>query len=247
MRIFLIALVGLIAAAGAGLAFLPMSMVADFAAQRFPDFKFKDAGGSVWDGQLKQVAFGEQFIGDLKVKSDLVATMLGKPTAQVGLAREGFDGQASLIYGLTNGSFELKDMKINGNTALVPGMPAAIAQVDGKFTLDVKDVQFADNACETASGEVWTDALTKISVKGWVGPELRGPVSCQGGKLQVQARGQAATGENVLANLSIGNHLDMELTATVDNLTPSAVQALRQVGFVQQGEQLVLHRAMGGS
>ena len=44
---------------------------------------------------------------------------------------------------------------------MVPGMPAAIAQADGKFTLEVKDLKFADSLCETATGEVWTDALTQ--------------------------------------------------------------------------------------
>jgi len=247
MRIFLIALVALVAAAGAGLMFLPMSMAADVASQRVPDFKFKEASGSVWDGELKQVAFGKQFIGDLKVKSDVLSLLTGKASGTLGLTRDGFTGQANLIYGLSNGSLELKDMKLDGNTAMVPGMPAAIAKVDGKFSLQVKDLQFVAGACEAANGEVWTDALTKVKVKGWVGPELRGPVTCEGGKLQVQAKGRAATGEDVLAILSISQHLDMEMTATVANATPAAVEALREVGFTKDGDRLVLRHAMGGS
>lgn len=247
MRIFLIALAGLLIAAVAGATLLPMSMAADVAASRFPDFKFKGASGSVWDGELKQVAFGQQFIGDLKVKTDVMSLLAGKASGVLGLSRDGFAGQANLVYGLSNGSIEIKDMKLEGNTAMVPGMPAAIAQVDGKFSLNVKDIQFADRVCEAANGEVWTDALTKVNVKGWVGPELRGPVTCEGSKLQVQAKGKAATGENVVANLSIGSHLDMEMMATVDNATPGAIQALTQVGFSQQGDRLVLHHQMGGS
>lgn len=247
MRIFLIALAGLLIAAIGGVTLLPMSMAADVAANRFPDFKFKGASGSVWDGELKQVAYGRQFIGDLKVKTDLVSMLTGKASGALGLTRDGFTGEANLIYGLANGALEIKDMKIDGNTAMVPGMPAAIAQVDGKFSLNVKEILFDGNVCEAANGEVWTDALTKMNVKGWVGPELRGPVTCEGGKLQVQAKGKAATGEAVVANLSIGNHLDMELTATVDNVTPNAALALRQAGFVPQGDRLVLHHAMGGT
>jgi Type II secretion system (T2SS), protein N len=247
MRIFLIALVGLLAAAAGGLTLLPMSMAADIASQRFPDFKFKQASGSVWDGKLSQVAFGRQFIGDLAVKAEFMSLLTGKAAGKLGLTREGFAGEADLIYGISNGSLEIRDMKLDGNTALVPGMPAAIARVDGKFSLQVKDIQFADSVCESANGEVWTDALTKVNVKGWVGPELRGPVTCEGGKLLVQATGKAVTGEDVVANLSIGQHLDMALTATVTNLTPGAIQALRQVGFVPEGDHLVLHHAMGGS
>lgn len=247
MRIFLIALAALVVAAGAGLTLLPMSMAADVAQQRVPDFKFKEASGSVWDGELKQVAYGKQFIGDLKVKTDLMSLLTGKAAGVLGLTRDGFTGQANLVYGLSNGALELKDMKLDGNTAMVPGMPAAIAKVDGKFSLQVKDLQFVDSACEAANGEVWTDALTKIQVKGWVGPELRGPVTCEGGKLQVEAKGKAATGENVLAVLNIGRQLDMEMTATVTDATPAAVEALREVGFVKQGDRLVLHHALGAA
>ena len=90
----------------------------------------------------------------------------------------------------------------------------------------MKDVKFANTLCESAAGEVWTDALTKVDYKGWVGPELRGPVTCAGGKLQVQASGTAATGENVLATMSIGQHLDMEMFASVANAGPGAIEAL---------------------
>lgn len=246
MRLFLIALAALVAAAGVGAAVLPMSMAADMAAQRFPDFKFQSASGSVWDGKLTQVAYGRQFIGDLGVKTELLGLLTGKAGGKLSLVREGFSGQADLAYALAGGALELKDVKIDGNTALVPGMPAAIAKVDGKFTLQMKDVKFADSLCQEASGEVWTDVLSKVTVKGWTGPELRGPVTCNNGALQVQANGKAATGEDVQASLNISQHLDMELTATVSNATPAALQALGQVGFVPDGTKMVLRKAVGG-
>ena len=127
---------------------------------------------------------------------------------------------------------------------MVPGMPPSIARTDGKFTLDVKDVKFANSLCESASGEVWTDALTKVNYKGWVGPELRGPVTCAGGKLQVQASGTAATGEQVLATMNIGQHLDMEMTAAVENAGPGAIEALTSIGFELEGTKLVLRQQL---
>ncbi len=246
MRVFIIAVVALLAALAGGAALLPMSMAADVAASRFQDFKFQTASGSVWDGKLTQVAFGSQFIGDLAVKTDLLPLLGGKAAGVLGLSREGFEGTANLSYGLTDGGLEVKDLKLAGNTALVPGMPAALARSDGRFTLAVKDVKFVDSLCETASGEVWTDALTKVKIKGWVGPELRGPVTCEGGHMQVQAGGKAATGEDVLATLSISQHLDMALTATVSNATPAAAKALADIGFVPEGDKLVLNQGLGG-
>lgn len=233
-------------AGGAGAAILPMSFAAQMAASRFPDLKYSDASGSVWDGKLTQVAFGEQFIGDLSVKTELLALLGGKAAGTLGLTREGFAGQANLAFGLGGDGLEMKDLKLEGNTALVPGMPAALARGDGKFTLNVKDVKFVNSVCEAATGEVWTDALSKVNIRGWVGPELRGPVTCAGGALQVQAKGKAATGEDVLASLNISQHLDMNLTATVSNASPAATQALTDIGFAVDGDKLVLRQEMGG-
>jgi len=246
MRVFLIAVVGLVAALAGGAALMPMSVAAELAASRFPDFKYSQASGSVWDGKLTQVSYGEQFIGDLTAKTDLMGVLGGKAGGVLGLSREGFTGQADLSFGLFGGGLEMKGLKLEGNAGLVPGMPAALADKDGKFSLQLKDVKFVDNVCETAAGEVWTDTLTKVNIKGWVGPELRGPVTCHEGKLQVQAKGKAATGEDVLASLNISQHLDMDLTATIANATPAAAQALADLGFVPEGDKLVLRQEMGG-
>jgi hypothetical protein len=246
MRVFFIAIVGIVLALAAGAAFLPMSMAADLASSRFPDFKFQQASGSVWDGKLTQVAYGSQFIGDLDVKTELLPLLGGKVSGKLGLKRDGFSGTADVAFGLGGDGLEMKNVKVEGNTALVPGMPSALARSDGKFSLDVKDLKFVDSLCESATGEVWTDALTKVSIKGWVGPELRGPVTCEGGHMQAQAGGTAVTGEDVLAILSISQHLDMELTATISNVTPGAAKALADIGFVPEGDKLVLKQAVGG-
>ena len=246
MRIVLIVVAGIIALVGGGIAFFPMSMAADMAAKQIPDFKYVGASGSVWDGKLTNVSFGQQQIGDLSVKANLFALFTGKANGVMGLDREGFSGQADLAYGIGDGSLDIRDMKIEGTTGMVPGMPPAVAQADGKFTLQVKELKFANSLCETAVGEVWTDALTRVNVQGWVGPELRGPVTCQGGKLQVQAAGKAATGEDVLASLNISPSLDMDMVATISNASPAAREALTQLGFLTEGDALVLRQGLGG-
>ncbi|RYY95769.1 MAG: hypothetical protein EON61_22160 [Alphaproteobacteria bacterium] len=244
MRIVIFIVIALIAVVAGGVALFPMSTAADMAKQRLPDLKFANASGSVWDGKLGGLAYGEQTIGDVAVKTDLFSLFSGKVAGKVGMAREGLAGEADISYGLTNGGVDLKNLKLAGDTSMVPGMPPTIAAAGGKFTLNVGSVKFANGLCEDASGEVWTDALTKVNYKGWVGPELRGPVTCAGGKMQAQASGTAETGEAVEAALDIGQHLDMLLTATVRNAGTTAIEALTSVGFVLEGDKLVLRQAM---
>lgn len=245
MRIVIFVVLGLLVAIAGGVTFFPMSMAADMAAKQLPDFRFGEASGSVWDGRLTKVSYGAQSIGDLSVKTDLFALFGGKAAGTLGLVREGLSGKAGIAYGLGGDGLDLKDLEVAGDTASVPGMPASIMRADGKFTLNIKDVKFAGGLCESASGEVWTDALTKLDYKGWVGPELRGPVTCEGGKLHVQASGKAATGEEVVASLNIGQRLDMEMTAVVDYAGVGATDALTSLGFVPEGHTLVLRHALG--
>lgn len=245
LRIVIFVVLGVVALVGGAVAFFPMTMAADMASKQMPGFTYSEASGSVWDGTLTNVNFSGQQIGDLSVKANLFDLLTGKATGKLGLMREGFAGQADLAYALANGALDIKDLQIEGRTGLVPGMPPAAAQADGKFTLQIKELKFDNSVCESASGEVWTDALTRVDVQGWVGPELRGPVTCAGGKLLVQAAGKAATGEDVQAILNISSSLDMDMTATISGASPAAAQALTQLGFVDEGGTLTLRQGLG--
>ena len=245
MRIVIFVVLGLLVAAGLALWMFPMSMAADFAAKQIPEFKYAKASGSVWDGKLTQVAFGEQKVGDLSVKADLLQAFTGKASAKLGLAREGFTGDTGVTWPIGGQDITLNKFKLGGDVVNVPGMPGNVAMSGGKFTLELKELKFAKNACQSASGEVWTDALAKMSHKGWVGPELRGPVTCSDGKVQVEASGKAPTGEDVLAKLSISSKLDMEMTASVLNAQGSAIKALTDMGFKPEGSALVIRQSIG--
>ena len=94
MRIVIFVVLAALALAGGAVAFLPMSMAADMAAKQLPDFRFGEASGSVWDGKLTNVSYGQQTIGDLSVKTDLMALFGGKAAGAVGMPREGAAGQA---------------------------------------------------------------------------------------------------------------------------------------------------------
>jgi hypothetical protein len=245
MKFVIFIVLAIVLGGGAFVAFLPMSMAASFASSHLPDFHYKNASGSVWDGKLSEVAMGKQRIGDLSVKADFGAIFGGKAAGKLGLIRDGFTGETDMAYPLSGGVLEVIGLKLSGKAGSVPGMPSIIAASGGDFALELRDVKFTRDACETASGEVWTDALARINHKGWVGPELRGPVTCIDGTLRVDARGRAVSGEDVFAKMSISNRLDMELTATVMNASEAAVDALTDLGFRPEGDVLVIRQNVG--
>jgi general secretion pathway protein N len=245
LKIVLFVVLALLVGGGVAVAMFPMSMAADYAAGHVRDFKYGKASGSVWDGKLTDVSFGAQEIGDLSVKTELFKLFAGKAGGKVGLIREGFSGEAGIDYALGSGAIEVSNLKLSGQAGMVPGMPQVVAAAGGDFTLDMQDLKFSGEACESASGEVWTNALAKVNLDGWVGPELRGPITCVDGKLFVEATGRASTGEDVVARMNISPHLDMNLVAIVTNAEGAAAKSLTDIGFVQEGNALVMRQALG--
>jgi hypothetical protein len=245
MKIVIFIVLALLLGGGTAIAMFPMSMAAEYAAKQVPDFHYSVASGSVWSGKLTDVSFGEQKIGNLAVKTDALKLFTGKAGGHLDLSREGFTGQTGIAWPIGGKTVELSDLKLAGKIAMVPGMPQAVAAGGGMFSLDLKDLKLTGDACEFASGEVWTDALAKVNHKGWVGPELRGPVTCTDGKIHIEAAGKAVSGENVIARMSISPKLDMEMTASVLNAQGSAVAALTNLGFKPEGNALVMRQALG--
>ena len=191
------------------------------------------------------MAYGSQRIGDLAVSADFGALFGGKAAGTVGLGRDGLNGAADMSWPIGGKALELKNLKLEGAVSTVRGMPEAVASRGGKFRLELSDIKFAGDVCQSAKGQVWTDALAKVNHKGWTGPELSGPVTCEGGKLVAQANGKAPSGEDVAARMDIGAHLDMSMTATVTNAQGAAVESLKSLGFVEEGSALVIRQAVG--
>jgi hypothetical protein len=245
MKIVIFIVLAVVVVIVGAVALFPMSMAAEFAAKAAPDFKYDKADGSVWSGKLTGVAYGSQRIGDVAVSGDFGALFGGKAAGTIALSRNGLTGAADMAWPLGGKELALSKFKLEGAVSTVRGMPEAVASRGGKFRLELSDLKFAGDKCQSAKGEVWTDALAKVTHKGWTGPELRGPVGCENGKLVVHATGKAPSGEDVVARMDIGGHLDMAMTATVTNATGGAVESLKSLGFVEEGPALVIHQAVG--
>ena len=229
-----------------GVAVLPMSMAADFAAKHGATFKFASASGSIWNGKLEGVVLNGQTLGDLAIRLDPVKVFNGQAAGQVNLASKDLTGEAVISRALFSDATRLTNIKLEGQASAVPVLPARIRAANGRFTMAASDILFEKNACRSASGEVWTDALSKADLgHHWTGPELRGPVTCKDGRLEVEAAGKALTGEDVSAGVSTGFDLSLDLQARVLNATPGAAATLADLGFQSDSGAYFLHQQLG--
>lgn len=233
-------------ASGIGAAMLPMSVVADFAAKRVPWIRFEAAAGTVWKGRLSSVTINGQDFGDIAIKLDPGQIFTGHATGHATFARHGLQGEIGVSYAVFGGRTRLSDVLVEGDASAVPVLPARLRGTDGKFRLVISQIVFDNGVCSTAAGDVWTDALAKADLgHGWVGPELRGPVTCDDGKVAVEASGKAASGEDVSASVRVGLNLSLDLQARVANATRGAVETLTELGFQPENGAYVLHQQLG--
>lgn len=233
---------------GAVAAFFPMSVAADFLAKQERQFAYANATGSVWNGKLTQVRFGDQAIGDVAIKTDPLKLLAGKAAGRFGLKRPEYSGEGTLAYDMKGGEVRLTDVTLSGQLRAVRGLPERIRTSGGAFKVAIDDIVLDREACQFARGEVWTDALAKVDMEGmWAGPELRGPVTCEDGRLVVEATGRAITGEDVVARVDVGGRLDLSLEAEVAAASVAAQEALKHVGFRADGSVMRLTRSIGGN
>ncbi len=246
MKWIVFAILLVLVATGIGAAILPMSVVADITAKRVPWIRYEAATGTVWNGKLSGVVVNGQNLGDVTIVLDPGQIFTGHGAGHAAFARQGLRGEIRASYPIFGGKARLSDILVEGDASAVPVLPARLKGSDGKFRLVIAKIVFEKDACSTATGEVWTDALAKADLgQGWVGPELHGPVTCEDGKVAVEASGRPASGEDVSASLRVGLDLSLDLQARVANATNGAVETLTELGFHPENGAYVLHEQLG--
>ncbi|MBI1359652.1 MAG: hypothetical protein GC155_05140 [Alphaproteobacteria bacterium] len=246
MKWIVFALLLLLVGGSIAAAMLPMSAVAGAVQKRLPWIQYESASGTVWNGKLSGVVVNGQDLGDVSIKVDAGQIFTGNAAGHAAFASKGLSGEAGVSYSLIGGKTTLAGILVQGDASTVPILPARLRGTDGKFRLSVSQIVLQKGACSAASGEVWTDALAKADLgHGWVGPELRGPVTCEGGKVAVEASGKSASGEDVSASLRVGLNLSLDLQARVANATQGAVETLTELGFQPLDGAYVLHQQLG--
>lgn len=164
-----------------GLANLPLSWVA-------PNFIPKENvgelqyGGTVWDGYV----LGFPGFGPITFDAHPLKALTGKPFVNLETQSANFSAKGSAKPGLLSG------VSVQGNMAHVGAIDPRFAGLVGGFQMTLKEAAFKEK-CESASGNVSTDVLTRNSqIMGWTGPALSGPISCEDGAFKMELTGNDA-------------------------------------------------------
>lgn len=219
---------------------LLIAMPADFVMRRViaaePSVRYVHASGTVWNGTVSGLRYGEQSIGNAQIETDWVSIFTGKLTSLVRVRDGAVNGRGRVSAGI-GGEITVQDLRLSGSTIDLFNIEKEIRDLAGEYTISVRKAVISNGRCQSASGTAWTDLLTKVERRvDWKGPELTGPVSCREGRFVLALSGQSDQQEDVSAELVIGLDATGTFKADVSNAQRETGQALTLFGFLNQDD-----------
>ena len=217
----------------------PVSFILNQAQSNLPAISAGTAEGSIWDGEISDLHYGKQPVGNVKLKTSWLSVFGGTLESAVSVTDGSVLASGKVGLGL-DGSASLKNVRVRGNTADLLSLRQEIRQLGGDFTVQLAHLKVRSGKCLEARGTVWTNILTGFESRyQWKGPEMSGPVSCEHGQVLIKLTGTGDQGERITADLEINLNATGRFHAEIENADNKVAQAATVIGFVTVGEKLV--------
>ncbi|MEZ6000850.1 type II secretion system protein N [Hyphomonas sp.] len=194
---------------------------------------WQQARGTAFHGQVTGLAMRGDPVGAVQGDFSLLRMVQGQPGHLIRWS--GPMGQGSALATLSGSS-----VKIRKGRAAVTFDATRISTLfpaqDVSLRLSNVSIDANASGCRAASGDVTTDALSRISaVYGANWPDLDGSLSCVDGEIVVSVEGQAADGTRISAKSSLQGDGRLELWDVPENQT----NALLLAGFTNEAGRFV--------
>lgn len=217
----------------------PLSFVLEKAKANAPALGYASAKGTIWNGEIDQLRYDLQPIGDVKVSTQWASLLTGQWHARISLTDGAITANGDLFAGL-GGTLVLKDLRARGSTSELLSLRDEIRELNGEFTLSLRDMRVRADECISADGLVWTDALTRLERSySWTGPEMNGRITCEDGLIVLRLSGENETGEAIHAEVFVGMDATGRFKAVIDRPSNELAQAATILGFITYDDQLI--------
>lgn len=224
LALFLLALAVLL------IAFAPLRFALDRIDADRRGLAAAEVEGTIWSGRLLDASYRGVRLGDVQARLRALPLLLGR--SQLVLETLNGPGRAVLISGA--GRSGLTDVTATLPFALTRG-PVPLR---GELRLEDVNVLFRDGDCQTASGRVVSDLLTRnAEFLQWQGPELSAQIACRGRSVLIPFRGaRDGTEVNAILTFEADGRYRLESRVITPDLTLGAALAL--AGFERRPEGL---------
>lgn len=186
--------------------------------------------GTVWDGHVT----GIDYVGVANFKLNPRAFLGG------GLPLS-FETQSPVmsISGRASQT-QLRDIRFSGVLSKLPTRDGRLKELAGTVDIRVDDLQIKDSGCASATGKVSTNFLSVNRARWqWQGPEISGPISCEGGDLLASLSGNESR-QRIRADLRLSADGSYSADITVQTDQPEAGVVLPLYGFEAVGRDYKL-------
>lgn len=244
MKWFFYSLIFLIISVIALIIMAPLSFVLERARIAAPALEYVSAKGTIWNGEVRQLRYGLQPVGDVKLKTNWSALLGGNWKSELRVSEGGIVASATAKVSI-GGSLTLSDVRMAGRTSDLMSLRQEVRDLDGEFRMSLNELKIKSGQCVSGRGTVWTDTLVKFEqAYDWKGPELDGTISCEQGQIVVRMTGEAETGETINAELFMGLNASGRFRAVIENPTEKTAQAATLLGFLTEGDRMIYEHNM---
>ena len=243
-RALVLGVVFLFALLASVLARVPLAFVLEQAGLREAGVSWTRAEGTIWRGQIDNVAVGAQPIGDVFLKLRPAALLKGTLTYEA--HTQGHLGRASGKIMLGQGTIAAAGLEAEINAAQLVYAASGIRRAGGQINVRQANITLRNKSCQNASGTVTSDIVSNLAAVmiNQTASDLAGALSCAGPDLQLAMQGSVGQGEplQIVVNVAL---TDMPgFNVNVHKVAPIFAVGLTQYGFEPEGDGYTFRRDM---
>ncbi len=209
-----------------------------------PDIQYKEVTGTIWKGEIRGVATGEVYLGDVAFRFRPMMLLTGALSADLTAMGGAATGTGRVNVHLLSRRLSVQNANVAFDLSAVRRYSLFGIPYQGRVEARDAGLVWSRKGCSGASGEIWTDVLDASS-KTLVGESLllAGPASCDDGRIAVALKGGNREGEAEI-KIAIDPAMTYRLMASVDLGRADLENNLRRLGF-EDGDGVLVYDAVG--
>ncbi len=223
-------------------AFTPLGFVLNQSGAGNLGVGWAKADGTLLKGRISGFYVGTQPVGDVSLKLDLFSLLTLAPSYDVQWGGAG--GQGTAMLTLSRSALTAKNVRMRQEIGALEGLEPAVRAMGGTLDVDNGAFRLVQSGCESASGELSTNALSTLAAQyGRQFGQIAGPISCDGGAFVIALEGQSDANDRVNIDARAALTGSGDFATRVATTDAQIILALTQIGFVRENGEFVYRQS----
>lgn len=242
MRKFLMLILFILVLIAGLFAFTPLGFVLSQSGVSNLGVGWAKADGTLMNGRISGFYVGTQPIGDVSLELRPLSLFSLAPSYDVQWSGAG--GQGTAVLKFSRSALAAEDVRMRQEIGALEGLEPAVRAMGGTLDIDDGAFRLTQSGCDTASGELSTNALTTLAAQyGRQFGGIAGPISCDAGAFVVAMEGQSDAGDQVKIDARAALTGSGDFATRVRTQDTQIILALTQIGFVREDGEFIYRQS----